>query len=80
MLSPRLVVALREAGWTPQGAGVQVESYSNEVWLFDDVVVRICWRGDRQRLIREAAVLRALAETVAARRPALFGSAQAAPG
>jgi aminoglycoside phosphotransferase len=58
-------VALREAGWIPQGAGVQVESYSNEVWLFDDVVDRICWRGDRQRLIREAAVLRALAGRLA---------------
>jgi aminoglycoside phosphotransferase (APT) family kinase protein len=63
--SPRLASALRQAGWRPQGAGVQVESYSNEVWLFDDVAVRMCWRGDRQRLIREAAVLRALAGRLA---------------
>jgi len=35
---------------------------SNDVWMFDDLVVRVrvCWRGDRDRLLREAAVLGAL--------------------
>jgi aminoglycoside phosphotransferase len=60
-----LALVLRQLRRTPRGAGVQLQRYSNEVWLFDDVVVRICWRGDRQRLVRETAVLRALASHVA---------------
>ena len=35
-------------------------SDSNEVWRVGDVVLRICWRGDRQRLLREAELVRAL--------------------
>ena len=36
-----------------------VESYSNDVWLLDltgtgPVVLRVCWRGNRQRLITES--------------------------
>jgi len=45
----RLASVPREVSWTPCDGGVLLESYSNEVWLFDDVVVRICWRGDAIR-------------------------------
>jgi aminoglycoside phosphotransferase (APT) family kinase protein len=33
-----------------------IESWSNDAWLCDDVVVRVCFRGDRSRLAREAAI------------------------
>jgi aminoglycoside phosphotransferase len=35
-------------------------SDSNEVWRVGDVVLRVCWRGDRQRLLREVELVRAL--------------------
>jgi aminoglycoside phosphotransferase len=35
-------------------------SDSNDAWLIGPVVLRICWRGDRARFAREAAVTRAL--------------------
>jgi aminoglycoside phosphotransferase (APT) family kinase protein len=37
-----------------------VESWSNDAWLSDDVVVRVCFRGDRSRMRREAAIGAAL--------------------
>ncbi|HEY5786279.1 MAG TPA: aminoglycoside phosphotransferase family protein [Microlunatus sp.] len=42
-----------------------VTSYSNDTWYVrsasaGDVVLRVCWIGDRERLLREAAVGRAL--------------------
>jgi len=33
---------------------------SNDAWLFEDCVLRVCWRGDRDRITREAAVLESL--------------------
>lgn len=48
---------------------VLVPSYSNDSWLIDDpsrgrCVLRICWRGDRGRLITEAKLGRALPRAV----------------
>lgn len=37
---------------------------SNDAWLFDDEVLRVCWRADRGRLLREAALLYELPATV----------------
>lgn len=37
-----------------------VVSWSNDAWLCGDVVVRVCFRGDRTRMIREAALGAAL--------------------
>lgn len=37
---------------------------SNDAWLFDDVVLRVCWRADRGRLIREARLVDALPAAV----------------
>ena len=47
-------------------------SPSNDVWLIDSLVLRICWRGDRTRLAREAVVAAHLPAEV--RYPALVGS------
>lgn len=38
---------------------------SNDVWLFGDHALRVCWRADRDRLLREAALLDALPAEVA---------------
>jgi aminoglycoside phosphotransferase (APT) family kinase protein len=37
---------------------------SNDVWDLGDSYLRVCWRGDRDRLLREAELLRALPTTV----------------
>lgn len=41
-----------------------VPSNNNDVWRLPSGYLRVAWRGDRGRLAREAAVLRALAGTV----------------
>jgi len=35
---------------------VLAESWSNDTWLIDQPVLRVCWRGDRERLVRERLV------------------------
>lgn len=44
----------------PAAEPVPLASDSNDVWRIGSVVVRICWRGDRDRFAREAAVTAAL--------------------
>lgn len=39
---------------------VLVESWSNDTWMTDDAVLRVCWRGDRDRLDRERQLLTVL--------------------
>lgn len=39
---------------------VFVGGNSNDAWLGGTTVLRVCWRGDRGRFLREAAVLRSL--------------------
>lgn len=39
---------------------VLVESWSNDTWLTDVAVLRVCWRGDRDRLDRERQLLTSL--------------------
>jgi aminoglycoside phosphotransferase (APT) family kinase protein len=38
----------------------KIESWSNDVWRCGDVFVRVCFHGDRARLLREAAIGAAL--------------------
>jgi hypothetical protein len=62
----RLHLVLAESGLVPVDAPELIASPSNDAWMLDDaelgpVVLRVCWRGDRQRLLREAAVARHLA-------------------
>jgi aminoglycoside phosphotransferase (APT) family kinase protein len=39
---------------------VLAESWSNDTWLTSGSVLRVCWRGDRQRLLREGMLLGSL--------------------
>lgn len=73
----RLALALADAGLRPRATPQLVLSWSNDAWLVEDerlgsVVLRICWRGDRARLLREAALGAALPP--AARYPAVLGA------
>ena len=43
---------------------VPLPSDSNDVWRVGDLVLRICWRGDRSRLQREARILEHLPDGV----------------
>lgn len=43
---------------------VPLPSDSNDVWKIGDLVLRICWRGDRTRLQREALILEHLPDAV----------------
>ena len=39
---------------------ILAESWSNDAWITRQAVLRVCWRGDRGRLLREQALLAAL--------------------
>lgn len=56
MNDARLRRVLRAEGLVARGIPALVASESNEVWRVDHLYVRICWRGDLERLIREASV------------------------
>lgn len=60
----RLRLIAEQAGLSLDGDVVLLDSHSNDAWKIDDAAVRICWRGDRMRLLREAAVLGGLPESV----------------
>lgn len=40
------------------------ESWSNDTWMAGGSVLRVCWRGDRQRLVREGMLLESLPASV----------------
>ncbi len=42
------------------GGAVLAESWSNDTWLTGGSVLRVCWRGDRKRLLREGMLLESL--------------------
>jgi aminoglycoside phosphotransferase (APT) family kinase protein len=56
----RLAQVLRVARLPVRAAPVLLPSDSNDVWRIGPTVLRVCWRGDRGRFVREAAVTRAL--------------------
>ena len=56
----RLARVLRAVRLPADEAPVLLPSDSNDVWRIGPAVVRVCWRGDRERFAREAAVTRAL--------------------
>src|SRR5438876_8113809 len=60
----RLVRVIAESGLPLRGSRRLLESYSNDAWLIGDVLLRICWRGDRSRLVREALIADALPKDV----------------
>ncbi len=46
------------------GGAVLAESWSNDTWLTGGSVLRVCWRGDRKRLVRERMLLESLPASV----------------
>ena len=48
----------------PAETPVLLPSDSNDTWRIGSVVLRICWRGDRDRFLREAAVTSSLPPSV----------------
>lgn len=60
----RLRLVADRAALTLGRNDVLLESYSNDAWKIGNTAVRICWRGDPTRLLREAAVLRGLPASV----------------
>lgn len=59
----RLHRALAASG-RDEADAVPLRSDSNDVWLIGDVVLRICYRGDRKRFEREALVSAAMPASV----------------
>ena len=57
--------AVAEAADLDVGDGaIPLPGDSNEAWRIGELVLRICWRGDRERLAREALVLEHLPDDV----------------
>jgi hypothetical protein len=57
----RFEALVRTGALDPLGTPEPITSYSNDAWYVrsasaGDVVLRVCWIGDRERLLREAAV------------------------
>jgi Phosphotransferase enzyme family len=59
----RLAIVRPNVGLNLDGA-VLVESWSNDTWVTDSLVLRVCWRGDRARLLREHALLASLPASI----------------
>lgn len=55
---------VRQVCPAPLDGAVLVESWSNDAWLTRDSVLRVCWQGDRERLLRECQLLECLPESV----------------
>jgi aminoglycoside phosphotransferase len=61
-VAPRLGIRLT-------GDESRLDGASNDTWLLGERVLRVCWRGDLDRLAREAALISALPAEVPAPRP-----------
>jgi aminoglycoside phosphotransferase (APT) family kinase protein len=57
---PRLARVAKRIGLRIPEDAEYVVSWSNDAWLCGDFVVRVCFRGDRTRMTREAALGRSL--------------------
>jgi len=60
----RLSAVAKDAGLRSIDGAVRLPSASNEAWKVSDIVVRISWSGDRERLLREVMVLEHLPASV----------------
>ncbi|HJP80366.1 MAG TPA: aminoglycoside phosphotransferase family protein [Pseudonocardiaceae bacterium] len=65
----RLAVVAGRLGLRLTGGESRLDGASNDTWLLGEQVLRVCWRGDLDRLAREAALLLALPEEIPAPRP-----------
>jgi hypothetical protein len=60
----RLARVAALAGLALDGSETFVESGSNDAWLLPDAVLRVCWRGDVDRLVRESELAAVLPDGV----------------
>jgi len=60
----RLQLVARSAGFRTVDDAVRLAIDSNDTWRIGDSVLRVCWRGDPQRLHREALLLEQLPSSV----------------
>lgn len=60
-------------GLTTTGDESRLDGASNDTWLLGGQVLRVCWRGDLDRLAREAALLSALPMDLPVPRPVACG-------
>jgi Phosphotransferase enzyme family len=67
------LAAVRDHVPVPLDGAVLTESWSNDTWITQAAVLRVCWRGDRARLLREHALLAALPATVPHAEPLACG-------
>ena len=65
------VLALLELD--PTGNESMLDGATNDTWLLGERVLRVCWRGDLDRPLREAALLAALPEQIPVPRPLACG-------
>jgi aminoglycoside phosphotransferase (APT) family kinase protein len=63
-LATARLAAVRPAVPVDLSGAILVESWSNDAWITDRFVLRVCWRGDRGRLLREQALLASLPTSV----------------
>lgn len=60
----RLRLVAEAATLTIDAPPIPLPSDSNDAWKIGDLVLRVCWRGDRTRLRREALILEQLPDEV----------------
>jgi aminoglycoside phosphotransferase (APT) family kinase protein len=69
----RLERVAARLGLRLSGGESLLEGASNDAWLIGDMVLRVCWRGDIDRLLREVSLARALPEAVHCPQPLDYG-------
>jgi aminoglycoside phosphotransferase len=69
----RLARVAAMLGLAATGDESRLDGASNDTWLLGEQVLRVCWRGDLDRLAREAALLSALPAEFPAPRPLACG-------
>lgn len=65
----RLERVAARLGLRLSGGETLLEGASNDAWVIGENVLRVCWRGDIDRLLREAALVRALPQIVPCPQP-----------
>jgi aminoglycoside phosphotransferase len=69
----RLARVVAWLGLATTGDESRLDGASNDTWLLGEQVLRVCWRGDLDRLAREAALLSALPTDFPVPRPLACG-------
>ena len=69
----RLGRVARRLGLSTTGEESLLDGASNDTWLLGNKVLRVCWRGDLDRVAREAALIASLPAEIPAPRPLEYG-------